>query len=638
MVIKKHIINLLAIIAPVFLIGYFLESFKNVSSILGYYFEITTELLSIVLSFFIFVITWNSYSRSKDNHSLFLGAGFFSIGLLGLYHMLSYPFMPAFLTPNSIEKSAIFRNEAISILAVLFFVSAYVHKNTLTWLINKYVLFLSTIVFSFFSLIIVLFYQEHLFEMINHVGISFSIFIQLVTAAIFVYTGYLYTGRLRETEQNNIICLIYGFVIIVISNIVYLFYGYAGNLLTAAGFYFVYLALYKSSIEEPFEKQAEAEAKLRSAAEERYRNLVDNADDAIITTYLDGRVISWNPAAEKIFGWTAQEATGNKVSQLLVPIKMRIENEHIIHNTLLGRAVSGIETVYIDRVGTEIDVSLTYSPLYNANHIIIGLSCIIRDITERKMAEELRNENLRLGHALKAKSEFLTNMSHDLGTPLNAILGFSQILKQKIPGELNKKQEKYVENIHTSGLRMLDIINDILDLGKAETGKIDMAIEKISVPATVDETISLLKEKMAKHNAVIKKELDPELEFIEADKQRLKQILFNLLSNAVKFSKPEGGTVTVSTKKLGEVAKISVSDTGIGIKEEDMGKLFEPFEQLDLGISGKYGSTGLGLVITKKLVELHGGKIMVKSKYGEGSTFTFLLPIAAKKMGKDNYI
>jgi signal transduction histidine kinase len=163
-------------------------------------------------------------------------------------------------------------------------------------------------------------------------------------------------------------------------------------------------------------------------------------------------------------------------------------------------------------------------------------------------------------------------------------------------------------------------------------GKIELVIEKIYVPETINETITLIKEKTARHNVVIKKEIDPQLE-IEADKQRFKQILFNLLDNAVKFSKNEGGIVTITAEKEGDMAKISVSDTGIGIKEEDMGKLFNKFQQLDSSISRRYGGTGLGLAITKRLVELQGGKIMAESKYGEGSTFTFLLPLIAPAGG-----
>ncbi len=216
---------------------------------------------------------------------------------------------------------------------------------------------------------------------------------------------------------------------------------------------------------------------------------------------------------------------------------------------------------------------------------------------------------------------------------MNSILGFSELLRLNYDGELNEKQEEYVDYIHSSGKFLLSLINDILDLSKVEAGKIELVPEKISLSDIVNETLNLINEKAMKHNIIIKVELDPETDFIEADKMRVKQILFNLLSNAVKFSKEEGGTVTVTAKKAGPMAQISISDTGIGIKEEDMGKLFKEFQQLDSGISRKYEGTGLGLAISKKLVELHGGTITAESKYGEGSTFTFSLPIAAKITG-----
>ncbi|MDP2846369.1 MAG: HAMP domain-containing sensor histidine kinase [Candidatus Methanoperedens sp.] len=226
---------------------------------------------------------------------------------------------------------------------------------------------------------------------------------------------------------------------------------------------------------------------------------------------------------------------------------------------------------------------------------------------------------------------FLSNLSHELRTPLNSIIGFSELLKRKVSGELNEKQKRYVDNILTSSNFLLNLINDILDLSKVEAGKIELVFEKIPVPEAINESIILIEEKAAKHNIIIKKEFDSELDFIEADRQRFMQILFNLLSNAVKFSKPEGGVVTIATKKSEDTAEISVSDTGIGIKPKNMGKLFQKFEQLDPGITRKYGGTGLGLVITKQLVELHGGRIWAKSRYGEGSTFTFSLPLKVKR-------
>ncbi len=272
---------------------------------------------------------------------------------------------------------------------------------------------------------------------------------------------------------------------------------------------------------------------------------------------------------------------------------------------------------------------VTVDPVYKSGEIINAVH-IIRNVTELKKAEVTRFENIQLVLANKAKSDFLAHMSHELRTPLNAINGFSELMKQGITGKLNEKQEQYIDNILISGKHLLALINDILDLSKVEAGKIELVIGKISVPETIDEAVTLVKEKAMKHKVVIKKDIDPQLE-IEADRQRFKQILFNLLSNAVKFSKPEGGTVTITAKKEDDIARISVSDTGIGIREENIKKLFTEFEQLDSGITRKYGGTGLGLAITKKLVDLHGGKIWAGSTYGEGSTFTFILPLKAEK-------
>ena len=165
-----------------------------------------------------------------------------------------------------------------------------------------------------------------------------------------------------------------------------------------------------------------------------------------------------------------------------------------------------------------------------------------------------------------------------------------------------------------------------------EAGKIELIIERISVPIVISETLILLKERASQNNVVLVTELDPELNFIHADKQRVKQILFNLINNAIKFSKTEGGTVKVTSKKEMGTAAISVSDNGIGIREEDLGKLFKEFEQINPEITRRYGGTGLGLAISKKLTELHGGTMMVESRYGEGTTFTFTLPIEGKEL------
>jgi len=222
-------------------------------------------------------------------------------------------------------------------------------------------------------------------------------------------------------------------------------------------------------------------------------------------------------------------------------------------------------------------------------------------------------------------------MSHELRTPLNAIIGFSDLLKKKDAGELNEKQQRYADNVYSSGKHLLSLIDDILDITRVESGKMEIIIDMVSVPKIINESADMIKEKAVKQNVRIITQVSPDIEFIETDENRFRQVINNLIDNAVKFSKPEGGTVTITAAKEMDMVKFSINDTGIGIKKEDIGRMFHSFEQLDVGISRKYCGTGLGLAVSKKLVELLGGRIEVDSIYGEGSSFTFYLPVTAEK-------
>ncbi len=246
---------------------------------------------------------------------------------------------------------------------------------------------------------------------------------------------------------------------------------------------------------------------------------------------------------------------------------------------------------------------------------------------ERLRFEEILHENERLMTVGKAKTEFLSTMSHEMRTHLNSIIGFSELLRQKIPGDLTSKQEHFIINILNSSKHLLEYINNIIGMKSVEKQNIELDIEKISVPMLINGTLALFREKAQNQNVTLKTEFDTELHFIMADKQKIRQIVYNILSNAIKFSKPEGGTVTITSRKIGTVAKISIQDTGIGIKEENIGRLFREYDQLENEISGKYMGSGIGLAVAKKLAELHGGKIMVESKYNEGSNFSIYLPM-----------
>lgn len=252
---------------------------------------------------------------------------------------------------------------------------------------------------------------------------------------------------------------------------------------------------------------------------------------------------------------------------------------------------------------------------------------------EKKVEErtkQLRHANIALEKANRLKSEFLATMSHELRTPLNAIIGFSEVLRDEVIGPLHKEQKECLDDIHSSGQHLLSMINNILDFSKIEAGKFELTYEEFSLEETTDEVLNAISEFSSKKGISIHTQFRPGIPPIIADKEKFKQIMFNLLSNAVKFTS-ENGRVTINAEPVEQYVQIGVSDTGIGIKSEDIDKLFKLFLQLDGTYSRRYEGTGLGLILTKHLVELQGGKIWVESEYGKGSTFTFMLPIKPRK-------
>jgi signal transduction histidine kinase len=242
-----------------------------------------------------------------------------------------------------------------------------------------------------------------------------------------------------------------------------------------------------------------------------------------------------------------------------------------------------------------------------------------------RLFNEIQEKSRQLQVANQHKSEFLANMSHELRTPLNAVIGFSEVLLERLFGDINAKQEDYLKDIHSSGRHLLSLINDILDLSKIEAGRMELELSTFDLPAAVSNAMTLVRERAERHGIKLGTTLDPALGAITADERKLKQILVNLLSNAVKFT-ADGGRVDLAARAQDGRAVISVIDTGIGIAPEDQPLVFEEFRQVGRH-AGRQEGTGLGLTLTKRFVELHGGRIGVESTPGKGSTFTFDIPI-----------
>jgi PAS domain S-box-containing protein len=355
----------------------------------------------------------------------------------------------------------------------------------------------------------------------------------------------------------------------------------------------------------------------------RLASIVEASDDAIVGISLDGVVASWNSGAKAMFGYSAEEIIGRPIS-ILTPPDRSAEIENILEKLQGGEHLKHFETVRMKKDGTPIHVSLTVSPVKDDTGKIASISEIARDITERKRFEQSLQEANRM------KSEFLANMSHELRTPLNGILGFAEFLVDGKPGKLNAKQMEYLGDILNSGRHLLQVINDVLDLAKVEAGKMELNLETFPLGKAIEEVRAVVKPMAQKKHIGVAVDIAAEVDCVTLDQQKFKQVLYNLLSNSIKFT-DDGGSVEIRASLRDSLHfKLAVTDNGIGIPSEDINRLFREFEQLESGASRRYQGTGLGLALTRKLVELQGGTITVESEVKKGSTFSVILPLVTE--------
>ena len=350
-------------------------------------------------------------------------------------------------------------------------------------------------------------------------------------------------------------------------------------------------------------------------------NLVENAGDAIISTDVDDRILTWNRGAEVIFGYSKEETVGQSLTIVLHPHSSR-ELEEIRNKIRLAGVIRNLEVRRIRRDGRIIEVSLAVSPIRDKDDNVIGFLHLARDVTEKKRYEQ------RLKELDQMKSAFVSNVSHELRTPLTAIKASADNMLDRLIGDLSAKQVGYLTRIKSNADRLARLINDLLDLSTIEAGRIDLRPTNVPLVTLVEEAAESLRPVAAEKLIDLKVVSAAPGAIAWADRDKVIQVLVNLIGNALKFTPPEG-RVTVALRKNDPAwTQISVTDTGPGIRAEEVSKVFGRFYQIDQNQVGKQKTqgTGLGLAISKALVEMHGGKIWVESEAGRGSTFCFTLP------------
>lgn len=424
--------------------------------------------------------------------------------------------------------------------------------------------------------------------------------------------------------------------------------------------------------EEELEKKVEERTNEIRALSLEYKKLFDaieQSGESVLITDRDSKIQYVNPMFSEISGYSREEALGKTPSILSSGMNPPGTFKKMWKAILAGQVWKGT-VINRKKTGSVYYEDMTVAPVHDEQGKVINFVAVKKDATDRVRAEEeikkknkeLIQSKMRAEAANKAKSDFLANMSHELRTPLNSIIGFSEVLIDDMAGPVSDEQKDLLKDIHESGKHLLGLINDILDLSKIEAGKTNIEEEAFELAHAIEKSINMLHEMAARKKITITKEIGHGVGTITADERKIKQILINLLNNAIKFT-PEGGEVTVSARQVksweledgsresgvgswvsgdgeriysefqiqhsglnADFIEISVADTGIGIKEEDMQRLFRPFEQLESHLTKRYAGTGLGLNLCKKLVEMHGGSIWAESKEGKGSTFTFVIP------------
>jgi len=626
------------------------------------------EVFSIMVSFSIFGVGWFTYEQSKNRHALFLSCAFLAIGLMDFMHTLSFPGMPSFITPSSMLKSTQLWIAVRMYAAVMFLASAFIDADTRNRLLSRQVLLPAALAVTGLVFVGAVFYPSKLpATFIQDKGLtSFKIYSEYLIIILLACSIPAYWRRYAKTGTKQLMYYMAAFLVCIFSELAFTVYkstfdtyNMLGHIYKAAAFALIYRGIFAASVRYPYVKLVETAEKLRE-------------HEALLSEYQrTGQVGSydWNAATDTI--WWSDEYyriygldpsipppnyaehlkayTPESAARLDLAVKRVMEpSEPCEYEVDLELAVPTASTKWILTRGVA---------KRDANGKFLGLAGTVQDFTERKNAEaelrtlyaeleqrvsertadlnektlELEQANAKLKELDRLKSLFIASMSHELRTPLNSIIGFSSVILDEWVGPVNAEQKENLAIILRSGKHLLTLINDVIDVSKIEAGIIEPVPEQFDLRDLIEEAISLIKQELEKKGVALRIDAPPQQMY--TDRCRLLQCVLNLLSNAVKFTKHGGVTVETRVKGPGEMpeacsAEIAVTDTGVGIREEDLPRMFQPFVRLVTPGEVTVPGTGLGLYLSRKLAaEILKGDILLTSEYGKGSRFVLKVPV-----------
>ena len=618
-------------------------------SLVNYLFYHTLiELAGIIIAFTIFVIVWSTRKYSRNNMVIILAAGYLAVGLIDLLHTLAFSGMGIFPQFDSNAPTQ-FWIVARYVEAAAFILAAF-HLGNKILIRPRFWLYGFLGVSALLSFAVFTGYFPDSF--VEGEGLTtFKIASEYIISAVFVASGIVFWRKRNYLGNYLLNLLLLAGTFTVLSELsftlyidVYGFFNYLGHIFKLFSIAFIYMGLIHESLTNPFrflfKEVSDINEKL-AESEEKFRNIVEQSSDWVWEVDREGKFTYSNPQVYKLTGYSPDEIVGRMFNDFMEPDGAR--NNSLYFSEISDRQLPYLqhESAVQHREGHSLIFETNGVPVFDGQEELIGYRGISRDITERKKAEaKIEQARYEAEQANRAKSNFLANMSHEILTPMNVIMGTSEILNNS---RLNPVQKEWSEMISESADSLLSIINDLLDYSALEVGRLALTRVRFDLHREVEQAVSSYVPVAREKGLNLTYSIDHDIpEFVMGDPERLRQVLVNLVDNAIKFT--DQGGVTVSLQPADDEANtawngsenshrhsvypvfFSIRDQGIGIPPDRVGSLFQSFSKTDDSNMNKYEGTGLGLALSKSLVELMGGSIGVESTENRGSTFYFTIP------------